>query len=64
MPTANRRAFIRKRAREGFEAGRSASGSEAEALVLYAETQLENVGVQRRLLTDLANSGNLKGPKD
>ncbi|GBF91433.1 hypothetical protein Rsub_04173 [Raphidocelis subcapitata] len=64
MPTDNRRRFLRRRAREGFEAGRAATGDEAAQLLILAETQLESAAVQRRLLCELFETGNLKGPKD
>lgn len=63
MPTANRRRLVQQRAREGFEAGRAAAGAAAEELLALAATQLESAAVQRALLSDLAASGNLKGPK-
>jgi hypothetical protein len=63
MPTPNRAALVRARAREGFEAGRGAAGGELSELLALGETQLESARVQRALLTELAASGNLKGPR-
>jgi len=64
MPTSNRQRFVRQRAREGFQKGRTATGSELEELLQLAELQLENASVQRQVLCELHRQGNLKGPKD
>jgi hypothetical protein len=64
MPTENRKRFLRLRAREGFEAGRGAAREEASQLLALAETQVESAAVQRRLLCELFETGNLKGPRD
>jgi hypothetical protein len=37
--------------------------SKIEFYVALAETQLDNVTMQRRLLNQLAEEGNLKGPR-
>jgi hypothetical protein len=63
MPTPNRTALVRRRAREGFEAGRGAAGAELAGLMRLGEAQLENAQVQRRVLCELQALGNLKGPR-
>lgn len=64
MPTANRRAYVEKRARAEFREGAAtaggASSEQAAFLVALAETQLENAAVQRRLLSELKRKGQLK----
>jgi hypothetical protein len=62
MPTENRRTFIERKARIGFQENRSLKhdSTEAEFLVQYADTQLENVTRQRELLTALKAEGQLK----
>jgi hypothetical protein len=61
MPTQNRRDYVVKRARAEFgEGAAAATRDEADFLVRLAETQLENVQVQRRLLTELQRKGQLK----
>lgn len=64
MPTANRRRFVRQRAREGFEAARGARGADADERLRLGEAMLESAAVQRRLLNGLAGTGNLKGPRE
>lgn len=64
MPTANRRVFVRERARAAWRDAQHENDPEKLAFHLQlGETQLENVTVQRLLLTKLAEEGNLKGPK-
>ncbi len=63
MPTDNRRLFIQQRARKGFEQGRCLEGEELSLALLLAETQLESATRQREVLTELALTGNLKGPR-
>ena len=44
MPTSNRRAFVRKKARDEFEAARATSDPAALTLLFaYGETSLENI---------------------
>lgn len=65
MPTANRRQFIRQRVRDEFRAAARLTDDTAVAFRLsLAETQLDNITVQRELLSRLESEGNLKGPKD
>jgi hypothetical protein len=52
MPTANRVAFVRRKARDEFEAGRAATGEQAEFLFKYAEISIENIEVQARHLRE------------
>ncbi|KAI8464501.1 MAG: hypothetical protein J3K34DRAFT_440178 [Monoraphidium minutum] len=63
MPTANRAELVRRRAREGFEAGRAAEGAALRELVALGQVQLESARVQRALLCALRDQGNLKGPR-
>ena len=62
MPTENRRIFVEKKARFEFEENKALleSSQEAEFLLLYADTQLENVTKQRELLNALKAEGQLK----
>ncbi len=52
MPTANRVAFVRRKARHEFENGRAATGEQVEFLFKYAEISLENIEVQARHLRE------------
>lgn len=56
--------YIKRLARKKFEESRTAHNvSEIEFLLQVGETQLDTVITQRKLLTDLELSGNLKGPR-
>lgn len=64
MPTHHRRLFIEQRARAAFREARHEPDPERISfLISLAETQLENVMVQRILLNKLKEEGNLKGPQ-
>lgn len=60
----NRQQHIQTKARHDFKQMKSETDPSAvEFHVRLAETQLDNVMMQRQLLTQLAHEGNLKGPK-
>ena len=50
LPSMNRRAFVRKRARNEFEAGRSAQGEQIEFLLRYADVSVDNIEAQAKHL--------------
>jgi hypothetical protein len=43
LPTSNRRAYIRKKARDEFEAARGASGERQSFLFAYGEVSVDNI---------------------
>ncbi len=43
LPTENRRAFVRRKARDEFAAARDAAGERRDFLLRYAETSIDNV---------------------
>jgi hypothetical protein len=56
--------YIQRKARHDFKQSKSEADPEAIAFqVQLAETQLDNVMMQRQLLNQLAKEGNLKGPR-
>ena len=50
LPSMNRRAFVRKRARDEFEAGRSAQGDQIDFLLRYADVSVDNIEAQAQHL--------------
>lgn len=63
MPTVNRQQYIKAKARHEFRQNKDLTGLECEFAIQLADTQLDNVVRQRKLLNDLAKEGNLKGPR-
>jgi hypothetical protein len=55
MPTENRRAFVRTKARAGFARDRGKVGEEAEAAVAVGEVLLEQARAQATHLTKVFN---------
>jgi hypothetical protein len=55
MPTENRRAFVRTKARAGFARDRGKVGDEAEAAVAVGEVLLEQARAQATHLTKVFN---------
>ena len=43
LPTTNRRAYVRKKARDEFEAARTASGERLSFLFAYGEISVDNI---------------------
>jgi hypothetical protein len=60
----NRQQHICRKARHDFKQYRDETDPETvEFQVRLAETQLDNVAMQRQVLSQLAREGNLKGPR-
>ena len=54
LPSTNRRAFVRRRARDEFEAGRSAVGDQVDLLLRYADISVDNIEAQALHLREKA----------
>lgn len=64
MNADNRRQHVQRKARHDFKQFRAATDPDIiDFQVKLAETQLDNVIMQRQLLNQLAEEGNLKGPR-
>jgi hypothetical protein len=64
LAAENRRQHIQRKARHDFKQFKSETDpSTVEFQVRLAETQLENAMMQRQVLNQLAEEGNLKGPR-
>lgn len=60
----NRRQHVERKARHYFKHFKAATDPDTiDFQVKLAETQLDNVIMQRQLLNQLAEEGNLKGPR-
>lgn len=60
----NRQQHICRKARHDFKQFKDEADAETvEFQVRLAETQLDNVTMQRHVLSQLAREGNLKGPR-
>lgn len=64
LAAENRRLHVQRKAKHEMKQCRGETDpSKIEFYVALAETQLDNVMMQRRLLNQLAEEGNLKGPR-
>lgn len=62
--TDNRQQHVCRKARHDFKQFKDETNAEiVEFQVRLAETQLDNVTMQRQVLSQLAKEGNLKGPR-
>lgn len=64
LTAENRMQHVQRKAAHDFRQYKGETDPQTiEFQVRLAETQLDNVIMQRRLLTQLAEEGNLKGPR-
>jgi len=54
LPSANRRAFVRRKARDEYAAARDATGARLELALAFAEISVDNVAAQAAHLRERA----------